>query len=113
MDGEQNTRLERLESDIKETKDKLTNLESELVTLKKGHETMQAELSTQSTTLANQDEKLDVILKWVTGAEKVAGVAAKHWKTALKFGCGVVTAWGIGNPHVAHTIEFVGKFFGF
>jgi hypothetical protein len=103
--GEQNTRLDRLESDIKETKDKLASLEKELVTLKKGHETMQSQL-------LGQDEKLDTILAWVTGAQKVAGVAAKHWKTALKFGCGVVTAWGITNPHVARTIEFVGKFFG-
>jgi hypothetical protein len=105
-DGEQNTRLERLEADIKETKNKLGNLENELIVLKKGHETMQ-------TQLAGQDDKLDVILKWVTGAEKVAGVAAKHWKTALKFGCGVVTAYGITNPHVAHVIDFVGKFLGF
>jgi len=104
--GEQNTRLERLESDIKETKDKLVSLESELVTLKEGHEKMQSQL-------AGQDDKLDTILAWVTGAQKVAGIAQKHWKTALKFGCGVVTAWGIGNPHVAHVIEFVGKFFGF
>jgi t-SNARE complex subunit (syntaxin) len=103
--GEQNTRLERLESDITETKTKLANLELEMSNLKKGHEQMAA-------TLVGQDEKLDVILKWVTGAEKVAGVAAKHWKTALKFGCGVVTAWGIGNPHVAHVISFIGTFFG-
>ena len=111
--GEQNTRLERLENDIKETKDKLVNLESELATLKKGHEEMSATLTEQTQTLTGQDAKLDRILVWVDGANKVGGIAAKHWKTALKFGCGVVTAWGIGNPHVAHTIEFVGKFFGF
>jgi predicted nuclease with TOPRIM domain len=103
--GEQNTRLERLESDISETKNRLANLETELATLKQGAAQMQSQLS-------GQDEKLDQILIWVTGAEKVAGIAAKHWKTALKFGCGVVTAWGISNPHVAHAVAFVGNFFG-
>jgi predicted nuclease with TOPRIM domain len=103
--GEQNTRLERLEGDIKETKTRLASLENELVTLKEGAQAMQSQL-------AGQDDKLDQILVWVTGAEKVAGIAAKHWKTALKFGCGVVTAWGITNPHVAHVLQFVGSFFG-
>jgi uncharacterized coiled-coil protein SlyX len=103
--GEQSTRLERLETDIADTKTRIGNLETELATLKRGAEQMQTQLT-------GQDDKLDQILVWVTGAEKVAGIAAKHWKTALKFGCGVVTAWGISNPHVAHVIVFVGNFLG-
>lgn len=105
LGGEQTSRLERLENDITETKNRLGNLEKELLTLKEGHNEMQSQL-------VGQDDKLDQILVWVNGANKVAGVAAKHWKTALKFGCGVMTAWGISNPHVQNVVTFVGKFFG-
>jgi len=100
LGGEQTTRLERLESDIADTKTRIANLENELVTLKRGAEQMQTQLT-------GQDEKLDQILVWVTGAEKVAGIAAKHWKTALKFGCGLVTAYGIQNPHVQNAVSFI------
>jgi acetyl-CoA carboxylase carboxyltransferase component len=103
--GEPNTRLERLESDISETKERLSSLENELQIVKQGASAMQSQL-------LGQDDKLDRILVWVDGANKVAGVATRHWKTALKFGCGVVTAWGISNPQVAHVVAFVGKFFG-
>jgi predicted nuclease with TOPRIM domain len=103
--GEQNTRLERLENDIRETKEKLGSLETELTALKTGHQTMQSQL-------LEQDTKLDQILVWVAGANKIAGIAAKHWKTGLKFGCGVVTAWGFSNPHVTQTAAFIAKFFG-
>lgn len=104
--GEPNSRLDRLESDIAETKQKLSALESELQKLKEGASTMQLQLS-------GQDEKLDRILVWVDGANKVAGVAVRHWRTALKFGCGAVTAWGVTNPHVQSLLAFVSNFFGF
>lgn len=104
--GEQNSRLDRLEKDITETKVRLTNLEAELQSVKQGAISMQSQL-------AGQDAKLDRILIWVDGANKVAGVATKHWRTALKFGCGAVTAWGITNPHVSNLVNFIGKFFGF
>lgn len=103
--GEQNTRLDRLEKDIAETKTKLLTLENELQIVKTRGEAMQLQLT-------GQDDKLDRILRWVDGANKVAGIATRHWRTALKFGCGVVTAWGVSNPHIAHAVEFVGKFFG-
>jgi hypothetical protein len=103
--GEPNTRLERLEQDIAEAKTRLASLETEVLTLKQGYSTMQ-------TTLDAQDIKLDKIVKWVDGANKVLGIATRHWKTALKFGCGVVTAYGISNPQVAHVISFIGNFFG-
>lgn len=102
---EQGTRLERLEGDINETKSRLENLENELQKVKQGSAQMQLQLT-------GQDEKLDRILIWVDGANKVAGIATRHWKTALKFGCGVVTAWGISNPQVGHVVAFVTKFFG-
>ena len=104
-DGEQKSRLDVLEADIKETKERLTSLETEFKSVKEGAVTMQAQLT-------GQDEKLDRILVWVDGANKVAGVAVRHWKTALKFGCGAVTAWGITNPHVASLLSFIGNFFG-
>ena len=104
--GEQLSRLERLESDIAEAKTRLTNCENELVTLKQGAAQMQLQMT-------SQDEKLDRILVWVDGTQKVAGFAVKHWRTALRFGCGFVTAWGISNPHVQSAITFVGHFFGF
>lgn len=103
--GEPNTRLERLENDIAETKERLSSLENDLQTVKQGALLM-------GTRLVGQDEKLDKILVWVDGANKVAGIATRHWKTALKFGCGVVTAYGISNPQVAHVVTFVGHFFG-
>jgi hypothetical protein len=98
--------LERLEADITDMKERLAGLETEFQKAKQERSLMQTQLT-------GQDEKLDRILVWVDGAHKVAGIATRHWKTALKFGCGLVTAWGISNPHVAHTVEFVGKFFGF
>lgn len=103
--GEPNSRLERLEQDISEMKERLANLETEFQKAKEERSAMQLQLT-------DQDAKLDKIVAWVDGVHKVAGIATRHWKTALKFGCGVMTAWGISNPHVAHTIEFVGKFFG-
>lgn len=103
--GEPNSRLDRLESDISEAKERLTNLENELKQVKQGAAQMQLQLS-------GQDAKLDKLVKWVDGANKILGVATRHWKTALKFGCGVVTAYGISNPQVAHVVSFVGKFFG-
>lgn len=102
---EQGTRLERLEEDISDAKTRLANLEEELQLVKKGSQTMQLQLT-------DQDDKLDRILHWVDGANKIAGIATKHWKTALKFGLGVITAWGISNPQVSHVVTFVGRFFG-
>lgn len=103
--GEPNTRLERLESDISEMKARLANLEIEFQQAKEERSQMQ-------TQLAGQDTKLDRILVWVDGANKVAGIATRHWKTALKFGCGAMTAWGVTNPHVSNVVSFIGNFFG-
>lgn len=105
MGGEPNTRLERLESDISEMKARLANLENEFQQAKEERSLMQTQMT-------GQDIKLDRILVWVDGTQKIVGVAIRHWRTALKFGCGVVTAWGISNPHVQNTVEFVAKFFG-
>jgi hypothetical protein len=102
---EPNSRLVRLENDITEMKERLANLESEFQKAKEERSQMQMQLS-------GQDEKLDRILLWVDGAQKVAGIATRHWKTALKFGCGAVTAWGVTNPHVQSLLNFVAQFFG-
>ena len=103
--GEPTSRLERLETEITEIKERLATLEHEFQSAKEERSKMQSQLD-------GQDIKLDKILVWVDGAHKVAGVATRHWRTALKFGCGVVTAWGVSNPHIQNVVIFVGKFFG-
>lgn len=49
------------------------------------------------------------ILAVLTAAKKVGGIAVKHWKTAIVFGAGVMSAAGFGNPEV---LGFIKTFFG-
>lgn len=55
------------------------------------------------------DAKLDTIVTFVTGANTVFGFAKQHWKTAITFGAGIMSALGVGNPAV---LNFVSSFFG-
>lgn len=56
------------------------------------------------------ENKVDEIYTFITGTKKVWGIAAKNWKKALIFGCGVVTSAGIGNPQVQSVLKFVAGF---
>lgn len=55
------------------------------------------------------DDKLDQIIVYVTGFNKVLGFTKRNWKTAITFGAGLMTAAGIGNPAI---LGFVSNFFG-
>jgi O6-methylguanine-DNA--protein-cysteine methyltransferase len=103
------TRLERLETDISNIKDRLSGLETEFETAK---ETAKEERALVQTQIAEMDGKLDKVISFIEGTDKVLGFCRKHWRTILKFGCGFVTAYGVSNPSVQHTLSFVQNFFG-
>lgn len=62
-------------------------------------------------TLSGIGKQVDEITTYITGAKKVWGVAAKNWKKALIFGCGVMTSAGVGNPQVQNVLKFISGFF--
>lgn len=110
--GEPTTRLDRLESDLAEIKGKVSNLETEFEKAK-GERTQMLYLINGTSDEPGLIQKTNKIYSYIDGTEKVAGFALKHWRTLLKFGCGFVTAWGVSNPHLAASLGFVSRFFGF
>lgn len=57
-------------------------------------------------------QKTDRIMVWVEGTDHIFGFCRKHWRTIFKFGAGVVTAYGIGNPHIQNALTYIAKFIG-
>lgn len=96
------TRLETLEANLEEIKEKVVALESEFEKAKEERSMMKTDIETVK-------QNTDDILSWINGGKKVFGFAILHWKTALKFGAGFMTAAGLGNPTV---IRYVQEFFG-
>jgi calcineurin-like phosphoesterase len=57
-------------------------------------------------------QKTDRIMVWVEGTDHIFGFCRKHWRTLFKFGAGVVTAYGVSNPHVQNALNYILKFSG-
>lgn len=64
------------------------------------------------TEFAKAQAQLTKVVTFFEGTDKILGFTKKHWRTILKFGCGFVTAYGVSNPNVQHSIIFVQHFFG-
>lgn len=81
---------------------RLTKLETTMNNVAAQYDTLKGEVQTAVDNTAE-------ILTIMTGVKKVGGIAAKHWKTAIVFGAGIMTSAGIGNPEV---LGFIRSFFG-
>lgn len=103
--------------------DKVSSLEMRLISLEGDIALVKAEIDAMKTgaeerslmvmrltgEVSDMRNSTDTILAFVTGANKVVGIAAKHWRTAIIFGAGVMTSAGFGNPAMWDFIKtFVG-----
>lgn len=92
---------------------RLVSVEGDVAHLKAEFQSTKEQLmqSNQATQALVNDvhEQLKAINAFVTGTNTVFGFAKKHWQKILYFGCGTMTALGIGNPALIHFIE---GFFG-
>lgn len=89
--------------------DRLTKVEGDVATMKTNILQLQSDNLRIMPALDDINLKLASIDDFVTGTTKIFGFAKKHWMKALSFGCGLMTAAGIGNPAVWN---FIRHFFG-
>jgi hypothetical protein len=71
-----------------------------------------AQMTDVTATLDTMKAQLSSVTSFIDGTDHVLGFCRKHWRTILKFGAGVVTAYGFGNPHVQRALDFILKFAG-
>jgi hypothetical protein len=90
--------LAKIKLDIHATKNEMQVATAEAEKMKKS-------LTAVANELAEVRQNTNDILGWVSGANTVFGFAKKHWRTALTFGCGIMTAAGIGNPTILNFIS--------
>lgn len=95
-------RLDNLEARLTAIEDEMATIKADIAEAKTARGIMQDDL----VSMKNDTAK---ILDFLTGVDKIGGMARRHWRTILTFGCGIMTAAGLGNPDV---IEYVRKFFG-
>lgn len=92
-------RFEAIEGRLDELENKMTD---HITATAQQYQTLKSEMQV---VVDNSAEILAVL----TAAKKVGGIAVKHWKTAIIFGAGVMSAAGFGNPEVW---AFINKFLG-
>jgi hypothetical protein len=88
-------RLSAVETDVAELKADFLNTKDKLMNSNATTQQMVSEVNSQ----------LSDIRAFITGTNQVFGFAKKHWMKALSFGCGLMTAAGVGNPNVIHFIQ--------
>lgn len=119
MGGDTNSKLNDIASTSANTNDRLDSLEIkinsmevDLTTLKTEFASAKLDRNSMAVHLQSVDDKMDRVLSFVEGTDKVLGFCLKHWRTAAKFGAGVVTAYGVSNPNVQRTLNFIVHFVG-
>lgn len=78
--------------------DRMTAIEREFQGLKSGLETRMASI----------EENTQQILGAITFTKNTAGYVSKYGPKALTFGAGLMTAAGIGNPHI---LSYITQYF--
>jgi hypothetical protein len=101
-----------MEDRLHDVEQRLDAVEADLVSMRRSLHKANGQRQIMQNDIKKIDKKTDEILSFMTGAQKIYGVARKHWKSGLTFGCGLVTAVGFTNPAVAHVTSFISKFFG-
>jgi hypothetical protein len=96
------TRLAQIETEMGKVKNDIHSMKNSMQAA--SGDVRQLKDSVQKIEEQNAD-----ILYFVTGANTVFGFAKKHWKQAIIFGAGIMTAAGVGNPKVN---AFITTFFG-
>jgi len=91
---------------------RLALVENDLLRLRKNVHKIANQSMKNAGALSQIHADIKEIRAFVTGTTKFFGFAKKNWKTALTFGCGIITAAGITNPTVGRMVEFTAKFFG-
>lgn len=87
------TRVHTIETYLEEVKDYIHKAKNEAMKTVRRLTVVEANLKTV------KDNTVEII-SLVDGGKKIFGFAKKHWKTALTFGAGLMTALGIGNPEL-------------
>lgn len=106
------SRIDAVEKRLDDVEEDLQRLRKNVHDIKNEQQVMVGQLSEVQKVIGALHADTAKVLTFFEGTDKLFGFCRKHWRTGLKFGCGVVTAWGVSNPHVTHTVEFIGKFFG-
>jgi hypothetical protein len=101
-------RLTEVEKRCLAVEQDLAQVKTDVHKIKNTQQIAAGEMTTLKSTVAQVKTNTDQILSVVDGGKKVFGFAMKHWKTALTFGAGLMTAAGIGNPEMT---KFISDFF--
>lgn len=91
---------------------RVTEVETDLQKLRRTVHNIAEDAMKTTARLINIEKKTDKVITFFEGTDKIFGFCRAHWRTLLKFGCGFVTAYGVTNPHVAQTANFISRFFG-
>lgn len=106
-------RLDAAEQDLQRLRQNVHDIKNEQQVLSGQMSDVQKSVNALTEGMSDLKANSERMLNFVEGTDKVLGFCRKHWRDLLKFGCGIVTAYGITNPHVQRAIDFTGKFFGF
>lgn len=98
-------RLGSIEKRLDDTEADLQKLRATVHAIKNEQQVLVGQMS-------DLTSSVDRVISFFEGTDKVFGFCRKHWRTMLKFGCGFVTAYGVTNPSVARSLQFVTHFFG-
>lgn len=99
-----------VEDRLNVVENRLDKVESDLIKLRRTtHKVANVAMKTQKQ-LADIKTNTDKMVSFYEGTDRIFGFCRKHWRTALKFGCGFVTAYGFANPAVGRTATYIQHF---